>query len=265
MKVKKMLSILLLIVVFTVFSIPNKSCAYTDANNNEYYMEIDKTDVATNDIVELTLRIRVNGKIYGTQGRISYDSNLTFVEVGSTKDCMIFYKDEDSNKGQVVARDDLKAIGYSIAQDSQFDPGEYIIIKVKFKVTGLIGGNYLIKWQDYNSNGYFEVDSVAVTRTDVNNQGGGSSSNDKSVIDIIDEEINGNGGSSQGSGSGNGSDSDYSSDDEYSVDGESGSGSKSSKKSGLPATGDGFNVVISIVAFIGLGVCVYRRAKKIEH
>lgn len=186
-KIITTISVLTLILLTVGLTI---SLAKIDSNNT-YVIEADKTNVRANDIVTVTLKVKIPIGSRGIQGRVEYDENLTFLEDE--------LKDEDFGaygKLNLMTDPDINAIGFAKSLNSEQEKisGNVTVVKLKFKVTGLTGGEYKIYWKDYDENGYFEIDSVTLKRTDtvdmVVDVDKEDNKNETSIDGIINQEVN---------------------------------------------------------------------------
>lgn len=186
-KIITTISVLTLILLTVGLTI---SLAKIDSNNT-YVIESDKTNVKANDIVTVTLKVKIPIGSRGIQGRVEYDENLTFLEDE--------LKDEDFGvygKLNLMTDPDINAIGFAKSLNSEQEKisGNVTVVKLKFKVTGLTGGEYKIYWKDYDENGYFEIDSVTLKRIDtvdiVVDVDKEHNKNETSIDGIIDKEVN---------------------------------------------------------------------------
>lgn len=245
---KKLILVAWLVLAFFTIGL-TISCAKIDPNN-KYKLEVDKTEVKFNDIITVTLKMNVPNRSSGIQSRISYDSNLTFLQEELAEEDF-----GDYGKFDVLSDPDLHAVAFAhTLNNNQYVTGDVTVIKLKFKVTGLGGGPYKIAWQDYNTEGYFDIDTVTIERKDI-----GSNSNSKGEVtidDIIDAEANGE--------EYNYNDDTQPNDGAIESDTDSASTSKkASNNTALPQTGD-TAIIIAIVSAALLVLCIYIRAKKIK-
>lgn len=260
-KIITVTAIILLIVRLTI------SFAKIDPNNT-YTIEADKTNVKANDIVTVTLRVKIPEGSKGIQGRVEYDTNLTFLEdeVSNSDfgDYGVFGLGHDS---------DIHAIGFATILQDGFVSGDVMVVKLKFKVTGLAGGEYKVYWKDYDENGYFEIGSVTLKRTDVvsgntsedssvgssgtnsGNNSGTDSEDDVSIGDIIDAEAEGK----------NIIYNDMVQDDmEQSNNPYINTDNAGRNSITLPHTGEKLPLLVAIISAILLGICIYIRNKKLK-
>lgn len=252
---KKLILVGLVLLVFFTIEL-TISIAKIDPNNT-YTLEVDKNKVKANDIITVTLKMKIPNKSAGIQSRISYDSNLTFLQEELTEDDF-----GDYGVFNVLSDPDLHAVAFAHnLSNNQYVTGDVTVIKLKFKVTGLEGGPYKIAWQDYNTEGYFDIDTVTIERKDI-----GSNSDPKNEItinDIIDAEVKGEeinyDDNSQQAEEENGEtkvkDNVTESDTNSAV---------TSKNTILPQTGD-VTVIIAIVSAVLLVWCIYLRAKNFKY
>lgn len=248
---KKLILVGLVLLVFFTIEL-TISIAKIDPNNT-YTLEVDKNKVKANDIITVTLKMKIPNKSAGIQSRISYDSNLTFLQEELTEDDF-----GDYGVFNVLSDPDLHAVAFAHnLSNNQYVTGDVTVIKLKFKVTGLEGGPYKIAWQDYNTEGYFDIDAVTIERTDVALDSGTNTNTEDEVKidDIIDTEVNGE-------------EIDYNDNIQQSEDSNKTQISESSNifhnKTVLPQTGDK-SIIIAIISGLLLLICIYIRAKKFKY
>lgn len=276
MNTRKILCICTIIAVVLLALGITHNISIGSEDGNTYTMSATKTSVVKDDIVDVTLKVNAPKTSRGTQGRIEYNSNLELLSYEETN---------DYDQLSVQTDTDRCLVGFSTASTDP-ESGELTAVKLKFKVTGLEGGNYKVAWTDYDSEGNFnEISSVTLNRTDIlvpeqlpntdDNAGtegtdnGTNNGSGTSIEDIIDAEINGetvnSGNDSQGtSGSSSGT-------------GTSGAGTTSSSSSGtgtisssnggstfIPQTGENTYLIVAIVSGVLMGICVYIRIKKMK-
>ena len=248
---KKLIIISFVLLIFFIMEL-TISIAKIDPNNT-YTLEVDKMNVKANDIITVTLKMKIPNKSTGIQSRISYDSNLTFLHEELTEDDF-----GDYGVFSVLSDPDLHAVAFAHhLNNNQYVTGDVTVIKLKFKVTGLEGGPYKIAWQDYNTEGYFDIDTVTIERTDVTSNSGTNTNaeNEVKIDDIIDAEVNGE-------------KIDYNDNVQQSENSNGTQISESANtfhnKTILPHTGDK-SMIIAIVSGVLLLICIYIRAKKIKY
>lgn len=256
-KKQKIICILLTTFLVSIILVGYYSFAKTDLNN-EYMIDCNKESLKLNDEFTVTLITNFNEPTSSIQGRIEFSDD---VELAGEN---FYEKEEFVREGDLsqIALGKNNRIGFGFARKTNVDGSDDLatgtnkILTLKFKVTGSMEKNVVISWKEKNKNGSYEMASITIPRSDVNEiirVPVDDDEKDKSEQDVIKDTNQ----ESKKDESSTKNESEEKEDVQQVKD-----NSQYNQNKALPKTGENYILIVTIVAIIVVAVFIVMKYKK---
>ncbi len=170
MKRKQKIIYILLMTFFVSMTLMGYYSLAKTNSTNEYRIDCSKESLKLNDEFTVTLITNFNEPTSSIQGRIEFSDDVE-LDGNSFYVREEFAKEEDLSQ---IALGKNNRIGFGLVRKTKVDgkdnlvTGTNKILTLKFKVTGSMEKNVVISWKEINKKGSYEIASITIPRSDVN-------------------------------------------------------------------------------------------------